>query len=56
MKRYINNLQDKALNMVKQFFNDVNDDYGYIINSTKASLTLDLIAYLEYNLNKKNDK
>jgi hypothetical protein len=50
---YIDNLQVKALNLVRQFFNETDDDYGYIINSNKASLTMDLIAYLEYNLNKK---
>jgi len=49
----IDNLQVKALALVNQFFNETDDDYGYIINSNKASLTMDLIAYLEYNLNKK---
>jgi hypothetical protein len=53
MNKYINNLQVKALNLVRQFFNETDNDYGYIINSNKASLTMDLIAYLEYNLNKK---
>jgi hypothetical protein len=50
---YIDNLQVKALNLVRQFFNETDNDYGYIINSSKASLTMDLITYLEYNLNKK---
>ena len=49
----IDNLQDKALALVKQFFNETDDDYGYVINSNKASLTMDLVAYLEYHLNKK---
>jgi hypothetical protein len=53
MNKYINNLQVKALNLVRQFFNETDNDYGYIINSNKASLTMDFIAYLEYNLNKK---
>ena len=49
---YIDNLQVKALNLVRQFFNETDNDYGYLINSNKASLTMDFIAYLEYNLNK----
>ena len=53
MTNYIDKLQNKALKLVKQFFNDTNDDYGYIINSNKASITVDLVAYLEYHLNKK---
>jgi succinate dehydrogenase flavin-adding protein (antitoxin of CptAB toxin-antitoxin module) len=53
MDNYIDKLKDKALNLVKQFFNETDNDYGYVINSNKASLTMDLIAYLEYHLNKK---
>ena len=53
MTNYIDKLQDKALKLVKQFFDKTNDDYGYIINSNKASLTIDFIAYLAYHLNKK---
>ena len=53
MTNYIDKLKDKALNLVKQFFNETDDYYGYVINSSKASLTMDLIAYLEYHLNKK---
>jgi hypothetical protein len=53
MTNYIDKLKDKALALVKQFFNETDDDYGYVINSSKASLTMDLIAYLEYHLNKK---
>jgi hypothetical protein len=51
---YIDTLHVKALKLINQFFNDTDNDYGYIINSNKESMTMDLIAYLDYKLNKKS--
>jgi hypothetical protein len=50
---YIIDLQVKTLKLVNQFFNKVDDDYGYIINSNKASMITDLVSYLEHHLTKK---
>lgn len=50
---YIYHTQDKAIELVKEFFSDVDNDYGYILNSNKKALVSDLITYLEYHLNKK---
>jgi hypothetical protein len=52
-KDYISNLQDKTLKLVNQFFNEVDDDYGYIVNTNKASMIIDLVFYLEHHLKKK---
>lgn len=50
---YIYHTQDKAIKLIKQFFSEVDNDYGYILNSNKKTLVSDLITYLEYHLNKK---
>ena len=53
MNNHIENLRRKTLKLVTAFFDDVDDDYGYIINSNKASLTSDFITYLQHHLEKK---
>jgi hypothetical protein len=50
---YIDKLKIKVLKLVNKFFIEVDDDYGYVINSNKASIIQDLLPYLEYHLNKK---
>lgn len=50
---YIYHTQDKAIELVKQFFSEVDNDYGYILNSNKKDMVKDLVNYLEYHLNKK---
>jgi hypothetical protein len=52
---YIDKLKFKVLKLVNKFFSEVDNDYGYLINSNKASLIQDLLPYLEYQLNKKGE-